>query len=157
MLASEPPKIDVVVDVKPLLGEGPVWDVDAQRLYFVDALGRRIFRCTEDGAELRAWTVPSRIGALALRARGGAVVALADGFHGFDFESGEAELIVDPEPGLVGNALNDGKIDPGGTGRVDLGWRKGATTAGVYSNAAAIGGSWLAGGGGLIGGGGGGG
>lgn len=124
MSASEAPKIEVLVDVKPLLGEGPVWDVDAQRLYFVDALGRRIFRCTEDGAELRAWTVPSRIGALALRAGGGALVALADGFHGFDFESGEAELIVDPEPGLDGNALNDGKLDPGGRfvcGSMDMG------------------------------------
>jgi len=44
-------KISVLCDVKPLLGEGPIWDVERQRLWFIDSLGRRIFRCTEQGGE----------------------------------------------------------------------------------------------------------
>ena len=108
------PRIEVVADVKPLLGEGPLWDVDAERLFFVDSLGRRVFRCTAEGAEMRAWTVPSEIGAMALRRKGGAVVALRTGFHGLDLESGEVEPWVDPEPERPATRLNDGKVDPAG-------------------------------------------
>lgn len=107
-------RIDVIADVKPLLGEGPIWDVESQRLYFIDSLGQRIFRCTEHGAEFRAWSVPSPIGSMALRARGGALAALADGFYVLNFKTGELTHIVDPEPEHPGNRLNDGKVDPAG-------------------------------------------
>ncbi len=117
-------RISVVADVKPLLGEGPLWDAEGTRLYFIDALGRRVFRCTEHGAEVRAWTVPSRIGAIALRRAGGAVVALRDGFHALDFNDGAVTPLVNPEPDQPGNGLNDGKVDPAGRficGSMDLG------------------------------------
>ncbi|WP_154096260.1 SMP-30/gluconolactonase/LRE family protein [Microbacterium testaceum] len=108
-------KIEVVVDVKPVLGEGPVWDVEQQRLYFIDSLGRRVFRCTADGTEVRAWTVPSAIGSMALTRDGeGALVALVDGIHTLDFGSGELMAVIDPEPGMDGNRLNDGKVDRAG-------------------------------------------
>ena len=107
-------RISILCDVKPLLGEGPLWDVEGERLWFVDSLGARIFRCTADGAEMRAWTVPSPIGAMCLRARGGAVVALADGFHMLDLDTGETRHVVDPEPDRPGNRMNDGKVDPWG-------------------------------------------
>ena len=117
-------RISVLCDVKPLLGEGPLWDVETQRLWFVDSLGRRIFRCTGDGAEMRAWTVPSPIGAMCLRTGGGAIVALADGFHALDLETGALHHIVDPEPERPGNRMNDGKVDPAGRflcGSMDMG------------------------------------
>lgn len=63
-------RIEVVVDVKPILGEGPLWDVDQQRLYFIDSFGCNIFRCTADGREIRAWDVPAKIGSIALRKDG---------------------------------------------------------------------------------------
>jgi L-arabinonolactonase len=117
-------QISVIADVKPLLGEGPLWDVEGQRLYFIDALGRRIFRCTEDGNEMRAWTVPSRIGSMALRKAGGAVVGLRDGFHALDFASGEVAPLCQPEAWAETVALNDGKVDRQGRfwcGSMDLG------------------------------------
>jgi sugar lactone lactonase YvrE len=117
-------RISVVADVKPLLGESPLWDPEAERLYFIDALGRRVFRCTEAGAEFRAWTVPSRIGSLALRQSGGAVVALRDGFHALDFDSGEVTPLCIPETWDTTVALNDGKVDHQGRfwcGSMDLG------------------------------------
>jgi sugar lactone lactonase YvrE len=107
-------RIEVVIDVKTILGEGPLWDVEEQRLYFIDSFGCNVFRCTHDGREVRAWDVPSKIGSMALRAKGGAVVSLEDGFYGLDFDTGEVELIVDPEPGKDGNRINDGKVDKRG-------------------------------------------
>lgn len=107
-------RISVLADVKPLLGEGPLWDADSARLYFIDSLGCRVFRCTEAGGEMRAWTVPAPIGSMALRRTGGAVVALQTGFWFLDLHTGDLAPIGDPEPGLADNRLNDGKVDPAG-------------------------------------------
>ena len=82
-------RIEVLVDVKTILGEGPLWDVQEQRLYWIDSLGCNIFRCTADGREIRAWDVPAPIGSLALRRQGGAVLSMANGFHFLDFNTGE--------------------------------------------------------------------
>lgn len=105
-------RIEVLLDVKTTLGEGPVWDVEQQRLYFIDSMDGRVFRCTAEGTEIRAWDVPGKIGSMALRKNGqGAVVSLQDGFHKLDFKTGECELFHSPEPDLPSNRLNDGKVD----------------------------------------------
>lgn len=104
-------KIDVLVDVKTTLGEGPLWDVDEQRLYWIDSADGRVFRCTADGREVRSWDVPQKIGSMCLRKSGGAVVSLARGFHFLDFATGEITLIHAPEPDQPNNRLNDGKVD----------------------------------------------
>ncbi len=105
-------RIEVLVDVKTHLGEGPVWDLEQQRLYWVDSADGRILRCTAHGAELRAWDVAQKIGSMALRRCGEqAVVALQDGLYNLDLHSGDLELIGNPEPGLPHNRLNDGKVD----------------------------------------------
>lgn len=108
-------KIDILLDVKTTLGEGPVWDVDQQRLYFIDSMDGRVFRCAPDGTDLRAWDVPGKIGSMALRKDGrGAIVSLDKGFWLLDFASGECELLHDPEPDLASTRLNDGKCDRAG-------------------------------------------
>ena len=104
-------RIEVLVDVKTILGEGPLWDVEEQRLYWIDSFGMNVFRATADGREIRAWDVPQKIGSMALRKSGGAVVSLARGFHFLDLRTGNVDLIVDPEPGTTNNRLNDGKAD----------------------------------------------
>lgn len=108
-------RIEVLVDVKTILGEGPLWDVDSERLYWIDSKGANVFRATHQGTEIRAWDVPQSIGSLAIRKDGGgAVVALANGFHFLDFSTGEVELICNPEPDKPNNRLNDGKVDKRG-------------------------------------------
>jgi L-arabinonolactonase len=106
-------RIDVLIDVKTILGEGPLWDVEEQRLYFIDSFGCNVFRCTADGREVRAWDVPAKIGSMALRKQGGAVLSLATGFHFLDFKSSETQLIMDPELDKPANRINDGKVDSG--------------------------------------------
>lgn len=104
-------RIETLVDVKTTLGEGPLWDVDEQRLYWIDSFDGRVFRCTAEGREVRAWDVPQKIGSMCLRKSGGAVVSLACGFHFLDFATGDVSLIADPEPDHPNNRLNDGKVD----------------------------------------------
>jgi len=71
-------KIDIFLDVKTILGEGPLWDVEQERLYWIDSHGLRVFRATADGRELRSWLVPAPIGSMALTRDGStAITALA--------------------------------------------------------------------------------
>lgn len=117
-------EIEVLIDVKPRLGEGPLWDPEKERLYFIDSLGDRVWRCDARGGEVRSWEVPGHIGSMALRRSGGAIVALDTGFHELDFETGDTIPIADPEPDMPGNRLNDGKVDPVGRfvcGSMDMG------------------------------------
>ncbi|MCB2160282.1 MAG: SMP-30/gluconolactonase/LRE family protein [Rhodobacteraceae bacterium] len=105
-------QIDVVLDVKTRLGEGPLWDVEQQRLYWIDSIDGRVFRSTADGREICAWDVPQKIGSMVLRKDGaGAILSLERGFHTLDFATGDIELIHDPEPEAAANRLNDGKAD----------------------------------------------
>ena len=70
-------RIEVLVDVKTTLGEGPLWDVEQQRLYWIDSFDGRVFRCTHDGREIRAWDVPQKIGSIAIRKDGNGADLLA--------------------------------------------------------------------------------
>lgn len=104
-------RIELLVDAKASLGEGPLWDVAEQRLYWIDSLGSRVHRCDAVGGERRSWDVPEHIGSMALRENGGAVCSLRDGFYTLDFETGAAEKIADPDPGKPRIRMNDGKVD----------------------------------------------
>lgn len=118
-------KVEVLVDLKNKLGEGPLWDVVQQRLYWIDSTGCSVFCCTETGHEVRAWDLPDTVGSMAIRKHGdGAVLALRRGFHFLDFKTGDIEFIVDPEPDKPTNRLNDGKVDKRGrfvAGSMDTG------------------------------------
>jgi len=96
------------------LGEGPLWDVDEQRLYWVNAIKGWVFRAAPDGSDLQKWQLPGQIGSMALRRKGGAVLALFDGLYFFDFVSGRAEPVLELERDIPTTRFNDGKVDRGG-------------------------------------------
>ncbi len=105
-------RIEVLIDLKTTLGEGPLWDVDQQRLYFIDSFDGRVFRCTAEGGEVRSWDLPAKVGSIAIRKDGqGAICSLATGFHALDFKTGDCDLITDPESDKPANRINDGKVD----------------------------------------------
>ncbi len=108
------PRITLVVDAGNELGEGPLWDVEEERLYWVDSLGKAFYRCTAEGKGVERFDVPEHIGSMALRSGGGAVVALRSGFHFYDFASARCSPIVDPEADQPRTRFNDGKVDPKG-------------------------------------------
>jgi len=104
-------RIEMIADAKAELGEGPLWDVAEQRLYWIDSLGAKVHCCDAAGGSPRTWSVPEHIGSLALREKGGAVVSLRDGFYALDFSSGASRKLVDPDPGKSRIRMNDGKVD----------------------------------------------
>jgi L-arabinonolactonase len=108
---SAPLDIRRVGSIKNRVGEGPLWDVEEQALYWVDVLREMIHRFVPKSGDLLEWPVPGMIGCLALRAKGGAVIALADGLRLFDFASGRATPIPGAEAGDPRTRFNDGKVD----------------------------------------------
>jgi len=104
-------EIEKVDTERDRLGEGPLWDPQDRVLYWIDSNGCRIRRLDPASGDVRNWPVSEQIGSMALRESGGAVIALKSGFHFFDFESGTATPIIDPEQGEGRTRFNDGKVD----------------------------------------------
>jgi len=104
-------RVELIIDAKAELGEGPLWDVTEERLYWIDSYGPAVHRSDLAGGDRKSWTLPEPIGSMALRAKGGAVVALRSGFHFLDLASGEVERINETQPGELRPRLNDGKVD----------------------------------------------
>ncbi|MBP3137405.1 SMP-30/gluconolactonase/LRE family protein [Klebsiella pneumoniae] len=52
-------RIEVLLDLKTRLGESPVWDVEQQRLWWVDSLDGRLFACNAQGGAADGATVDS--------------------------------------------------------------------------------------------------
>jgi len=93
------------------VGEGPVWDVAEQAFYWIDILGKKVFRKDFATGELKQWDVPEIIGSMALREGGGAIVALASGVHTLDFETGACEMLATSPEINETIQLADGKVD----------------------------------------------
>ncbi|WP_053366412.1 SMP-30/gluconolactonase/LRE family protein [Bacillus sp. FJAT-27245] len=107
-------EVELVVDAKAILGEGPSWDRKSGVLYWVDIEGKKVHLFNPGTGENRAIDVGQMVGAVVPRESGGAVVALESGFHFLNIETGRLEPICDPETGLETNRFNDGKCDPAG-------------------------------------------
>jgi len=93
------------------VGEGPVWDLAEQALYYIDIVEQAVFRWDPASGDLRRWPVSDIIGSMALREDGGAIVALGSGVHTLDFTTGEVAplaLLDPPDPDVQ---LADGKVD----------------------------------------------
>ena len=108
-------EVRCILDAKALLGECPVWSAEERALYWVDILAPALHRLDPETGATRSWPMPSAIGSFGLRARGGAVVALRDGFHLLDFGSGRLTAVANPETDRPGNRFNDGKVAPDGS------------------------------------------
>lgn len=108
--------IECVLMCDNLLGEGPVWDVQDACLYWVDSTGRRagkpsLWRFDPRSNHTQFWSLDFDVGAMALRQRGGAVLALSDGFYFYDFQRGHLECVAKVSDDLSRSRLNDGKCD----------------------------------------------
>lgn len=102
------------------LGESPYWDVDAGRLYWIDAWRSQIHALEPTTGELRCMDLASAlaglpIGSIGRHAAGGMIAGVKGGFWHLDPESGTARPIATVEADRPAtNRLNDGKCDRAG-------------------------------------------
>ncbi|WP_426257405.1 SMP-30/gluconolactonase/LRE family protein [Sphingomonas sp. DC1600-2] len=105
------------VSIAPLgatLGEGPMWDVATQTLWCVDIKRHLVFRFDPATEALSSWTAPGEVGWVLPRAGGGMVVGVQSGLYGFGPAEGRFTPLIDPEPHMPGNRLNDATTDAAG-------------------------------------------
>jgi sugar lactone lactonase YvrE len=105
---------EVVTAHRCLLGEGPVWDKNENRVLWVDILNGDINYYYPVINEHKVFNTGLMVGAVALRKSGGLIAAVKDGFAVIDLSGGTLELKKKIETHLPGNRFNDGKCDPAG-------------------------------------------
>ena len=103
-----------VWEVQAELGEGPVWVERDHALWFVDIKRQQIHRYDPETGDRRSWNSPEQVGFIFPAEGGGFVAGLQSGLYRFDEAKDGFELIVEVEPELPGNRLNDGVVDPSG-------------------------------------------
>jgi len=107
-------QVELVLDARATLGEGPCWCPQRQRLYWVNIRGCEVHEFDPATGHDRVIRVPSHVGCVVLREGGGALAALQDGFHELDLDTGRVKKIGNPMPGRPDMRFNDGKCDPAG-------------------------------------------
>lgn len=103
--------VQCVVEAKALLGEGTCWDSRAQCLWWLDIYAQALHRYDPSTGRTQTFATPQRPGCLAVRDRGGLVLAMGKGFHFFDPSTGEFQVIADAEGDTPETRMNDGKTD----------------------------------------------
>ena len=107
--------MELALDAKAALAEGPRWDPRIERLLWVDIKGKTLHRFDPATGEDAATPLPSMVGAAAPTADPDRVlVALEDRLAIVDVNTHELEPLADiphPHPGM---RANDGAVDPGG-------------------------------------------
>ena len=107
-------RIECVAATRSRLGEGAVWDVGDQKLWWVDILGGLIHAYDPETGRNESFDFGEPVGCIARRDKGGLVVAAKSGFWFFEPATGAREAISDPEAHLPDNRFNDGGTDARG-------------------------------------------
>lgn len=111
------------------LGEGPLWDDAAGRVYWLDIEGKRLHRADPDGEDRRSWKLPEHAGFAALTERRGTLLlGLQSGLHlfapdavpaGQEVGADALEFLARPDPDGPDIRPNDAAVD--GAGRLWFG------------------------------------
>lgn len=113
-LAPERWQAELVLDAKAALGEGPVWDDVAGVLYWVDIDRSEVHRFDPATGEDLAVDVGEPVGAVALRAGGGLMLAKKSGFAALGEWGAALSPFAAVEPDRPETRMNDGACDTGG-------------------------------------------
>ncbi|BBK44450.1 calcium-binding protein [Allostella vacuolata] len=103
--------VSIACELVDILGEGPMWNVAEQRLYWVDAFAPAIRRLDPATGQVKSFPMPADIGSFVFDRHGTLVGGMRTGFNRIDLRRGTVEPVADPvarDPRLM---LNDGKCD----------------------------------------------
>lgn len=106
---------EVIWPAQAQLGEGTLWSVSEQALYWVDILERQLYRYRPASQTRDSWSFDEEISAVAERRNGpGLLVTLRHDFAYFDPATGALQKVHRVEGDKPGNRFNDGKCDARG-------------------------------------------
>jgi sugar lactone lactonase YvrE len=109
------PVIELFSEGDDVIGEGPLWSVPEQALYWIDIARKQVHRSGPSDPRRQSWSLPDYPGCLAGLAPGESIAAaMGEGVHQLDLTSGGTDLICKAPPRRPGTRFNDGKVDPCG-------------------------------------------
>lgn len=106
--------VEVALDAQATLAEGPIWDLDASCLLWLDIPESQVHRFDPVSGADTAFDAGEQVGAVAARKAGGLVLATATGIVTCAEDGSGRRLLhrVDTDP--PGGRFNDGKADAWG-------------------------------------------
>ena len=104
----------MLVDTKAILGEGPVWDIERQTLFWVDIEGCKLQEYNPSSGKNRHWQFDEMIGAAVPMKMGTLLLALESGLATFDCDLNKLNKIPVLENKAPKIRFNDGKVGPKG-------------------------------------------
>jgi sugar lactone lactonase YvrE len=109
-LSMKPYDLETVLHIQNPLGEGPRWNAQEQRLYWVDIDSGLIYMLDPQTSLLETHAIGQPLGCLAFRSSGNLLLAARDGLA-FWNPGKPLQWIASPEQGKVGARFNDGVVD----------------------------------------------
>jgi sugar lactone lactonase YvrE len=107
-------RVQVAVDVRAEVGEGPHWDAATLSLWFVDLTQGDVYRHDSATGTLSTFSVGQEVGAVLPSRAGGLVLAVRDGIAVASDDGEGLRLTLPVESENLGNRMNDAKCDPAG-------------------------------------------
>ncbi|KDN58548.1 MAG: SMP-30/gluconolactonase/LRE family protein [Exiguobacterium sp.] len=102
------------IRVRNTLGEGPCWDAELKRFYWVDIEGHTLWWYDEKEDELSSADMGQQIGFAVPKVTDGVIVGLKDGIYEWDESSKQLDKLVELDDADGVLRFNDGKADPYG-------------------------------------------
>lgn len=101
------------IDAGAQLGEGALWHPTENKLYWVNIEGSMLYIYDPITKENQSLSVKERVGTVVPVESGGALVALQNGIHFINTQTGALQFIANPLTS-TNIRFNDGKCDPSG-------------------------------------------
>lgn len=105
------PAVEVVPGARATLGESAVWDDRTQSLWWCDIEAGHVHRYDPAAGHDTPIEVGERVGCIALREAGGAVIGTQSGLYDFDPATGARTMFAATETHLPDNRFNDAAVD----------------------------------------------
>jgi sugar lactone lactonase YvrE len=107
-------KAHLLFDSQCSLGEGPLWHVGRQQLFFLDINEQTLFAVTAGGDVADSWLFNETVAALAVLDDDRLVLATDTGLKEFDLSSGGMNRINEIEADNPQTRTNDSRVHPSG-------------------------------------------
>ncbi len=109
-----PLQCELVIDAKAQVGEGALWDVSTQRLYWIDIAGKTLHVYCPLQKKMDSYPMPTEIGTVVAIDSSKVLLALAHSICEFNLETKELTEKLRPEIDIEQIRFNDGKCSPQG-------------------------------------------
>lgn len=106
-------QLEIVLDHKCTLGEGPVWDEATQTILWLDIVEGLIHQYNINLKTFSSFNVGEMVGCIAFHEHGDLIAGVRNGIAFINREKNIVQHLANPEAGLS-NRFNDGKCDVAG-------------------------------------------